>query len=57
MILERSEGTIGEISSLLIQAACEAINSKKECIDLETIEQTSYRSPTERKNLYESMVY
>ena len=57
MILERSEGTIGEISSLLTQAACEAIKSGKEYIDLETIEQISYLSPTERKKLYESMVY
>lgn len=57
MILERSEGTIGEISSLLIQATCDAIKSGKECIDLEIIEQTSYCSPTERKRLYESMVH
>jgi hypothetical protein len=34
MILERSEGTIGEISSLLIQATCEAIRTEKEYIDI-----------------------
>lgn len=56
VILERSEGTIGEISSLLIQATCEAIRTEKEYIDIEAIEQSSYYSPTERKRLYESMV-
>ena len=57
MILEHSEGTIGEISALLIQAACDAIISGKEYIDLEILEQVNYRSPTERRKLYETMVY
>ena len=52
-ILARSEGTIGEISSLLTQVACEAILSGKERIDRESIEQTQYRSPTERRRLYD----
>lgn len=56
MILERSEGTIGEISTLLIQAACEAISSGKEYIDLEILEQVDYRSPSERRRLYESII-
>lgn len=55
-ILARSEGTIGEISSLLTQAACEAISSGKERIDREIIEQTKYRSPTERRRRYDSDV-
>jgi hypothetical protein len=57
MILERSEGIIGEIAALLTQAAAEVIRSGKEYIDLETLEQINYRSPTERRRLYESMVY
>ena len=57
MILTRSEGTIGEISTLLIQAACEAISSGKEYIDQAIIEQTDYRSPTERRRKYESILY
>lgn len=56
IILKRSEGTIGEISTLLTQCACEAIYSGKEYIDRETLECTQYRSPTERRRLYESMV-
>ncbi len=56
IILELSEGTIGEISALLTQAACEAIRSGKEYIDQEILASTAYRSPTERRRLYESMV-
>lgn len=57
VILERSECTIGEISKLLMQAACEAIRSGKEYIDLSVLKCTDYYSPTERRRLYESMVY
>jgi hypothetical protein len=57
LILMRSEGTIGEIASLLIQATCVAVRSGKECIDIKILEQTDYRSPTERRRLYESMLY
>lgn len=57
LILTRSEGTIGEISSLLTKATCAAIHSGKEYIDLKILEQTDYRSPTERRRLYESILY
>ena len=57
IILERSEGTIGEISRLLTQAACHAIESRKELIDLEVLENTDYRSPSERRRLYESLIH
>lgn len=57
LILTRSEGTIGEISSLLTKATCTAIRSGKEYIDRKTLEQTDYLSPTERRRLYESMLY
>ena len=56
-ILRRSEGTIGEIASLLIQATCVAVRTGEECIDIKILEQTDYRSPTERRRLYESMLY
>jgi hypothetical protein len=56
-ILERSEGTIGEVVKLLTQAACEAIKSGKEYIDLEILKFTDYRSPSERRKLYESIIY
>ena len=57
LILERSESTIGEIATFLTQAACEAISSEKEYIDLEILSRTNYHSPTQRRRLYESMVY
>lgn len=57
LILTRSEGTIGEIASLLTKATCSAIRSGKEYIDHKILEQTEYRSPTERRRLYESMLY
>ncbi|RZI45289.1 transposase [Rickettsiales endosymbiont of Peranema trichophorum] len=57
IILERSEGTIGEISGLLTKAASEAIMSGKEYIDQEVLERTNYHSPSERRRLYESMVH
>jgi type II secretory pathway predicted ATPase ExeA len=57
LILARSEGIIGEISTLLGKATCEAIRSGKEYIDRKIIEQTDYKSPTERRRLYESMLY
>jgi hypothetical protein len=55
-ILEKSEGTIGEISTLLTQAACEAIISGQEYIDLNILGRINYRSPTERRKLYENMI-
>lgn len=55
-ILERTEGTIGEIAKLLTEAACEAIRSGKEYIDKEILEATQYNSPTERRRLYEGII-
>ncbi len=52
-ILRRTEGTIGEISSLLTKAAVFAIDSGKECIDIATLETTDYESPTERRRKFE----
>ncbi len=57
IILERSEATIGEIATFLTQAACDAISSGKEYIDLEILSRTNYHSPTQRRRLYEGMVY
>ena len=52
-ILRRSEGTIGEISSLLTKAAIVAINSGDEYIDISILELTDYESPTERRRQFE----
>lgn len=56
IILSRSEGTIGEIMTLLTRAACEAIISGQEFIDQIILERTKYNSPSERRRLYESIV-
>ena len=56
IILSRSEGTIGEIMTLLTRAACEAIISGQEFIDRTILEKTKYNSPSERRRLYESMI-
>ena len=55
-ILRRSEGTIGEISSLLTKAAIIAIQTGKECIDFSILELTDYESPTERRRQFEREV-
>ena len=55
-ILRKSEGTIGEIASLLSKAAIFAIDSGKEFIDLSSIEVTDYESPTERRRQFEREV-
>ena len=56
VILFRSEGTIGEIITLLTRAACEAIISGQEFIDRVILEKTKYNSPSERRRLYEGVI-
>ncbi len=48
-ILALSEGTIGEISSLLTAAAVEAVNSGTERITLSTFQKISWTPPSNRK--------
>ncbi len=55
-ILKRTEGTIGEIVTLLTKATGVAIRSGNECIDYAILEQTNYQSPTQRRRLYESIL-
>ena len=56
MLLSKSEGSIGEIMTILTRAASEAIISGKEFIDLEILGKTKYNSPSERRRLYESVL-
>jgi hypothetical protein len=56
IILSRSEGTIGEIMTLITRAACEAIILGQEFIDQKVLEKTKYNAPSERRRLYESIV-
>ncbi|MDV6316275.1 TniB family NTP-binding protein [Idiomarina sp. HP20-50] len=47
-ILALSEGTIGELSSLLNKATVYAIRSGSECIDIEVLSNCGYISPSDR---------
>ncbi len=48
-ILTKTEGTIGEISTLLTRAALLAIESGEEAIGMSLLARTDYDSPTERR--------
>ncbi len=55
MILEKSEGTIGEISTFLRRAAELAIRNGQECIDSELLASVEYLGPLARRRVYESI--
>jgi type II secretory pathway predicted ATPase ExeA len=52
-LLTRSEGTIGELTSLLTDAAVAAIESGEEAINQRTLLLAAYAGPTERRRLFE----
>lgn len=52
-LLTRSEGTIGELSRLLTDAAIAALDSGEECINRTTLLLATYAGPTERRRLFE----
>ena len=52
-ILDRTEGVLGEIVTLLSKAAEKAIASGEECINEALLDETSYDSPTERRKIME----
>lgn len=56
-ILSMSEGTIGEISYLLKQAAKMAIQDSSEKISVKTLDKIKYISPSNRKKLLDKMSY
>lgn len=55
-ILSRSEGCIGEISSIIKKAAIKAIESKSEKITLKILSAIHYTSPSNRKKQLESFI-
>jgi len=55
-ILSMSEGTIGEISTILKKAAVNAIRTGKEKIDLASLNEIMYVSPAKRQRQYEDML-
>lgn len=52
-ILAKSEGTIGEISKILCQAAIYAIQTKDEMISYNLLKELAYQSPSERIQTFE----
>lgn len=52
-ILARTEGTIGEMSTLLTQAAIVAVKNGEEAINAKTLKLAAYKSPTERRRAFE----
>lgn len=52
-ILSKSEGVIGEMATIIRRAAILAINTKQEFIDLGILESIDYRSPSERRQMFE----
>lgn len=52
-LLSRSEGTIGELTHLLTDAAVAAIESGEESINQRTLLMASYVGPTERRRMFE----
>ncbi|GGA02890.1 TniB family NTP-binding protein [Dyella caseinilytica] len=55
-LLERSEGTIGEIARLLSAAAETAISTGEESINRKTLLQTPYESPSDRRRAFERVL-
>lgn len=52
-LLDKTGGTIGEITKLLIAAAIEAVNTGEECINQRTLKRADYQSPRERRRAFE----
>lgn len=52
-LLTRCEGTIGELSRLLTDAAIAALDSGEECINRTTLLLAGYNGPTERRRQFE----
>ena len=53
LVLRRSEGTIGEMATLLSAAADTAFRSGRERIAPETIEAADYQPPSIRRRMFE----
>lgn len=56
-LLERSEGTIGELAALLTAAATTAITSGEEAINSETLAAADYRGPSKRRRTFERALH
>jgi len=52
-LLSRSEGTIGELTRLLTEAAIAAVDSGEEAINHRTLTLATYTGPSERRRQFE----
>jgi hypothetical protein len=52
-ILDKTEGTIGEITTLITKAAVLAVQSGEEAITRKVLSSIDYLSPTERRRVFE----
>ncbi|CAM4416888.1 MAG: hypothetical protein LEGION0403_FIIPPAGN_02703 [Legionella sp.] len=55
-LLDKSEGTIGEMMTLLAKAAILAIEFGEEMINKKILAQVDYQSPTERRRTFERAI-
>lgn len=55
-VLSRTDRTIGEIAKLLIAATLVAIETGEEAINQKTLAQAEYKSPNERRQMYERVL-
>lgn len=55
-ILNKSDGVLGEIFTLIRRAAVLAVQTGSEVIDEETLKLVDYHSPTERIKLFERSI-
>ncbi len=57
LVVRRSEGTIGEIAALLVQAATAALLAGRERIDAVAIEAADYQPPSLRRRSFERQLH
>lgn len=55
-LIDRSEGTIGELATLLTAAATAAVVTGEEAITPDTLSQAEYLGPTERRRTFERAI-
>jgi hypothetical protein len=57
LVIRRSEGTIGEVAMLLVQAATTALLAGRERIDAASLETADYQPPSLRRRSFERHLY
>jgi len=55
-LLDKTEGTIGELTTLITQAAIQAIITGQEFVDRNLIDSVAYHGPSEQRRLFERVL-